>query len=199
MSKKPRLTTWLIVFAMLLSAGAFCGLLESIYRLARLGGAQSVDAIVVMGASQWNGVPSPVFQARLNHAHGLYTKGYAPVIILTGGVGEGEQVSESASGKTYLIKKGVAESNIIIEEKGRTTLQSLQAVAAIVKQQKMNQIMLVSDGFHLFRLRVMARDLGLDTAASPAMESPIFPGTLIEFRYAVREVGVFVLYKLFRV
>lgn len=175
------------------------GLIEKIYSQVNKDEAQNADAIIVLGASQWNGQPSPVFQARLDQALDLYNKNLASNIILTGGIGEGEIISESEVGKNYLINKGIEAENILTEKFGRTSWQSLNGVVEILDKKNLHSIILVSDGFHLMRLKKMAKDLGLETYASPAKNSPIAQNKLAEFKYVLREAQVFILYLLFEI
>ncbi|MBU4332567.1 YdcF family protein [Patescibacteria group bacterium] len=187
------------VIAVMLTIGGFIGLLISIYYHSGIDNAKEADAIVVLGASQWNGTPSPVLKARLDQAYLLYQKGYAPNIILTGGIGREENISESQVGKNYLIKKGLREEAILIEEKAHTSWQSLNQVAQIVQTNNFDSIILVSDGFHLMRLKKMAKDLNLKAFAFPVQESPIAQNKLEKFKYVIREGVVLIMYLLFKV
>lgn len=181
---------------MIMAVTVFFILAGLIKRQSRIDEVKRADAIVVMGASQWNGEPSPVFKARLDHAHDLYKAGFAQKIILTGGMGEGEIFSESYIGKKYLIDNGAA-ADIFLEETGRTSWQSLKNIVNIIKEKNISSIILVSDGFHMFRLKKMMNDLGVVNYASPAKKSPI--AGRAESNYIAREVWVFVLYLAFNV
>jgi len=183
---------WVIVFALFagLAAAAFGGVvLYAIDRQARLDQAGPADAIVVLGTAQWNGYPGPVLRARLDHALDLYWQGLAPLIIVTGGRMQGDQFTEAEAARTYLIDAGVPPEAILLENEGRDSWESMQAVAGIAADYGLSRVLLVSDGFHLFRLKLMARDLGLDAIASPAPGSPIAPGGPGERVYMVREAG----------
>lgn len=190
---------WAGVILIIMTAVVFFILVGLIYGQLGIDEARPADVIVVMGASQWSGKPSPVFKARLDHAHDLYKSGYAQKIILTGGVGEGEIFSESYIGKKYLVDKGIAAADIFLEETGRTSWQSLNNISKIIKTQNINSVILVSDAFHMMRLRKMANDLGIINYASPAKDSPIAKNKIIEFKYVIRESWVFMLYLLFKV
>lgn len=170
-----------------------------IYKSAYLDNTQSAEAIIVLGASQWNGDPSPVFKSRLDHAYLLHQQGYARYIILTGGVGEGESISEAEVGRNYLLRRGAEPDNILMETEGQTTWQSLANVADISSQNRITKVILVSDGFHMFRLNKMAGNLGFIPLNSPAKNSPITNSKMIELRYVLREVAVFTAYILFRI
>jgi uncharacterized SAM-binding protein YcdF (DUF218 family) len=188
-----------ILLIIVVTITGFTVLFWQIYHQSRIDEAQKADAIVVMGASQWNGEPSPVFQSRLDQAYFLYSKNYASTIILTGGIAKGEIISESSTGKHYLIQKGVKANAIFIEEKGHTSWQSLKEVALIANHYGLRSIILVSDGFHMMRLKKMTHDLGLTAFSSPALESPIAKNKIVELKYVMRECIVFILYLLFKI
>ena len=194
-SKFFRILLGLIILALIY----YAWLIVKIYNQINIDEAQKAEAIVVLGASQWNNQPSPVLKARLDYALSLYNQDLSSKIILTGGVGKGEIISESQIGKNYLIEKGVDSQNIFIEEKGHTSWQSLNQVAQILKEQNLNSIILVSDGFHMMRLNKMAKDLVIQAYGSRVMESPISKSKITEFKYVVREVWVYILYLLFEI
>ena len=187
---------FLFIFVTLLVLG-WSYLICRIYYYSQIDDSQQADAIVVLGASQWNGWPSPVFQARLDHAWNLYDKNFSEKIILTGGIGEGEVFSEARSGKFYLLEKGIKEGDIFMEEKGRTSKGSMDEVAGILKEQNMNSIILVSDGFHVMRIKRMAVDLGIKTYVSPVKDGPINESKLAQLKYYARESWVYVAYLIF--
>src|SRR5690242_1817843 len=134
--------------------------------------ARSADAIAVLGAAQYNGRPSPVFRARLDHAAALYQRGLAPVILVTGGVGSGDTVSESEVGRRYLLKSGLPEGAVVALP-GTSTAASLEGVARWFSGKDSRRVLLVSDGFHMLRLQIIATRLGLAPFTSPAPNSPI--------------------------
>ena len=129
--------------------------------------AAPADAIVVLGAAQYRGRPSPVLRARLDHAVALFAQGFAPRLVLTGGIAEGDTASEAAVARTYVMRAGVPDSAILLENEGRTTQQSLQAVARLLEARGLARVILVSDPFHLFRASVVARRNGLAIRTSP--------------------------------
>lgn len=134
---------------------------------------RSADAIVVLGAAQYNGRPSPVFRARLDHAAALYQRGLAPVVLVTGGVGTGDTLSESEVGRRYLLKAGLPGAAVAALPAASSTSASLDAVAGWFSEQDNRRVLLVSDGFHMLRLEIIARRLGLIPFTSPAPGSPI--------------------------
>src|SRR5947207_8175984 len=135
--------------------------------------ARTADAIVVLGAAQYNGRPSPVFRARLDHAATLYQRGLAPVVLVTGGIGMGDTVSESEVGRRYLTKAGLPESAVIALAAGASTASSVASVARWFAAQDSRRVLLVSDGFHMLRLKSLATRLGLVPFTSPPPGSPI--------------------------
>jgi uncharacterized SAM-binding protein YcdF (DUF218 family) len=135
--------------------------------------AQSSDAIVVLGAAQYVGRPSPVLRARLDHALELWQRGLAPTLIFTGGTGAGDTTSEAAVSRVYALRHGVPDTSILMENKGKTTRQSLEAVSAIMHARQMRTAILVSDPFHMLRLRILSTQYGVDAYTSPTQTSPI--------------------------
>ena len=145
------------------------------------------DAIVVLGAAQYAGRPSPVLKARLDHAISLYRKGLAPRMVLTGGIGVGDTTSEAAVGRRYVMMKGVPESAIVTEDEGRTTRESVAAAAAWLRAHNDTTAIFVSDPFHMLRLTVLARRHGLVPLPSPTRTSPISESAQEEWRYVLSE------------
>ncbi|MDA2936067.1 YdcF family protein [Patescibacteria group bacterium AH-259-L05] len=196
-TKTPKKLVSMIIIILILAG--FTGLIIKIYSQSNINEVRNADAIVVMGASQWSGRPSPVLEARLNHALSLYNQNLAPKIILTGGVGEGQKLSESQVGKNYLINKDINNQNIFTEETGRTSWQSLNEVKKILNEQDLDSVILVSNGFHMMRLKKMSKDLRIKAFTSPVKESPIKKGSIEEFKYITRETLVYILYLLFKI
>ena len=132
-----------------------------------------VDAIVVMGAAQYDGRPSPQLQARLDHVVELWNEGVAPTIIVTGGNQPGDRFTEAESSTNYLVKNGVPESVIIGEDTGRSSWESLQLVADLARDRGIGTIVLVSDPYHSLRIRLMAEELGFRAYTSSTSTSPV--------------------------
>lgn len=145
------------------------------------------DAIVVLGAAQYWGKPSPVLRARLDHAVELWRRGMAPRLILTGGVGIGDTTSEAAVGRKYVMSAGIPDSAIWLETTGRTTRESLRSVAAMLRRDNRRAVILVSDPFHMLRLDILARRFGLVPYTSPTRTSPISSNTGETWRYYINE------------
>ncbi|HEU0015916.1 MAG TPA: YdcF family protein [Longimicrobium sp.] len=173
---------------LLLFLGACWALLvAAIHLFGRRDEARPSDAIVVLGAAQYDGRPSPVLQARLDHAIALYRRGVAPRMIMTGGTAPGDTVSEAEVGRRYAIRAGVPAGAILTERSGMTTLESIRAVAELMHQRGDSSAVLVSDPFHMLRLKLLARRAGLRGYSSPTRTSPISRNRAEERRFLVRE------------
>ncbi len=135
--------------------------------------ATTADAIVVLGAAQYNGRPSPVFRARLDHAAALYQRGLAPIVLITGGVGTGEVLSEANVGRDYLARLGLPADALVPLPAGDDTYASLAQVQRWFEGRGSRRVLLVSDAFHMLRLRIIVGRLGLAPLTSPAPGSPI--------------------------
>jgi uncharacterized SAM-binding protein YcdF (DUF218 family) len=155
------------------------------------------DAIVVLGASQYNGTPSAVFAARLAHAKSLYDAQVAPRIITVGGGQPGDRTTEAQAGQDYLVSHGVPSRAVLPLRTGSDTLQSMRAVAAAFKQHGWHSAVIVTDPWHSLRARTMARDVKIDAQTSPERNGPIFSSRGTEFRYIARETLAYVYYKIF--
>ena len=185
-----------IAVALLALLGLVCALIVTQGRRdeAQQVGAGQVGAALVLGAAQWNGDPSPVLRARLDHALELYRRGQVRQIILTGGVGSGDITSEAAVGKQYLIDRGMNADALLLEEQGTTTWESLRNAAPLARANRIGAVLLVSDPFHMLRSIKMARDLGLIAYGSPTRSSPIAAGSAEETRYILREAWGYMVY-----
>jgi len=134
--------------------------------------AQQADAIIVMGAAQYRGHPSPALRARLDHALALWHRGLAARLVLTGGIGEGDSVSEAAVGRAYVVRLGVPDTAVLLENQGRTSSQSLRGAVELLHARHLNTAIVVSDPFHMLRLEILGRRLGIDPYTSPALPTP---------------------------
>lgn len=144
------------------------------------------DAIVVLGAAQWDGRPSPVLRARVDHAIDLWRGRRAPRIVFTGGRGDGDTTTEAAVSRRYALRRGVPDSAIGVERNGRTTSESMRAVADMLPASA-RRVILVSDPFHMFRLMLTARRLGLSPETSPTRTSPIARSRRETWRFVLIE------------
>jgi uncharacterized SAM-binding protein YcdF (DUF218 family) len=127
----------------------------------------------VLGAAQYNGRPSSVFRARLDHAADLYMRGIAPLVVVTGGKIPGDQFTEAGAGADYLHTRGVKDEAILRETTSRNSWESLRASARFLKARDVKRVVLVSDPFHSLRVRLIAEELGFDATTSPTQTSPI--------------------------
>ena len=140
--------------------------------------ARKADAIIVMGAAQYQGKPSPVLRVRLDHALALWQRGLAQRVVLTGGIGEGDTVSEAEVSRAYVMARGIPDSAILLENDGRTSAQSLRAAADLLHEQELRTAIVVSDPFHMLRLEILGRRYGIDPYTSPALPGPGAPHVL---------------------
>jgi uncharacterized SAM-binding protein YcdF (DUF218 family) len=157
---------------------------------------RDVDAIVVLGAAQYDGRPSPVFEARLDHAVALWRTGLADAFIVTGGKVPGDRTTEAAVARQYAIDRGVPAEAIIGEDEGRNTLASLRAVAAMLEERSMTSALFVSDPTHMLRVLRMADDLGIEAFGSPTPTSPVQADLGRRVRATVHELGALAVYLL---
>jgi uncharacterized SAM-binding protein YcdF (DUF218 family) len=169
---------------------------SAIRRQATRDEARISDCIVVLGAAQYNGRPSPVFKARLDHTVNLFNKKLAPRIITTGGYGLDKKYTEAGAGREYLVKRGVPAAAIEVDPNGETTLQSVRSVKERLTQEGVRSCIVVSDGFHLFRSKAIFAHEGILVYASPAPGSPIENSQVARFWHSLREVFVYCVYKL---
>jgi vancomycin permeability regulator SanA len=144
-----------------------------VWLASRRDSAHKAQAIVVFGAAQYNGRPSQVLKARLDHAVDLYHRRVAPYIVVTGGRQPGDNFTEATASADYLHTKGVPDNDILREVSGHSSWQSLASTSAFLKVRNIHDVILVSDPFHSLRIGGMAAELGLDASTSPTRTSPI--------------------------
>lgn len=169
----------LVVAALLVSV--YLGVtFAEVWHASRQDSARPAEAIVVLGAAQYDGVPSEVFRARLDHAVDLYEADLAPTIVVTGGRAEGDRFSEATAAATYLHERGVSDDRILRETSGRNSWESLAASARFLTERGITDVLLVSDPFHAKRIEAIADEVGLSGHPSPTRTSPI--GGLEEWR-----------------
>jgi uncharacterized SAM-binding protein YcdF (DUF218 family) len=156
--------------------------------------ARPADAIVVMGAAQYDGTPSPVFQARLDHAIDLFHGGIAPYLVVTGGKQAGDRTTEAAAARAYAIAHGVPAEAILVEDQARTTLQSIRAVGTVLREAGLGSAVFVSDRQHMLRVLRMASDAGILGWGSPTATSPLERDTMARVDATVHELGALAVY-----
>lgn len=174
------------------------GTAARVWWVARQDARPTVDAILVLGASQYDGRPSPVLLARLEHALALYREGVAPRIVTVGGNMPGDRFTEAGTGRRWLIAHEVAETSVFAVPEGRDTLQSVRAVAEVMRAYRWNSVVIVTDPWHALRSRAMARAEGLDASASPARQGPAVRSRSTQAKYVGRETAAYLHWWLLR-
>ncbi|MBA3604677.1 MAG: YdcF family protein [Acidimicrobiia bacterium] len=156
--------------------GYFLITLLQVWSTGRSDQARPVDAIVVMGAAQYDGEPSPQLAARLDHVVELWPQAVAPIVVVTGGNQPGDRFTEAQASAAYLIERGVAAEAILREDQGRTSYESLQGVATLLAERGLDSVLVVTDPYHSLRSRLIAQDVGLTAYVSPTMTSVVTGG-----------------------
>lgn len=182
-----------VVLAAILVVG---GTAARVWQVARIDDRTHADAIVVLGAAQYSGTPSPVFEARLEQARKLYEDGVADTIVTVGGKQEGDLFTEAASGKNYLVSTGVPADAIVAVEEGSDTLRSVEAVSREMGDRGLSSAVLVSDPWHSLRTRTMARDAGLEAWTAPTRQGPAVFTRESQFHGIARETGALIWYQI---
>jgi uncharacterized SAM-binding protein YcdF (DUF218 family) len=193
-----RLIKWATLFVLLVMIAVmsyFAYVYRQVRDLASRDEARPAAAIVVLGAAQYNGRPSPVLKARLDHALELYKMQLAPAIITTGSYGADPNFSEAEVGRKYLVQNGAQVADIVTEQGSGTTYDSIRAVSHLLKAKGWDSALVVSDGFHLYRAKKMFADNGIIAYTSPAPNSPIEVAASQRFWHSVREVLLFSAYR----
>jgi uncharacterized SAM-binding protein YcdF (DUF218 family) len=181
------------VAAVLLLTGATA---LAIWWTARQDARPRSDAIVVLGSAQYNGVPSSIFEARLEHALDLYRKGVAPVIVTVGGKATGDQFTEAEAGREYLAAAGVPHDALLAVQQGVDTLESMRAVATEFEARGWSTAVLVTDPWHAMRAGRMAEDAGMDVTSSPTRQGPAVQTPATQLKYILRETAAYLLYRV---
>ncbi len=158
------------VAALLVSAVLLAGVGVTAFRIARESGrdeARAADVILILGAAEYRGKPSPVLRGRLDHGLQLYEEKKAPLILTTGGAGGDPVFTEGEVGRAYLIRKGVPSEAIVVESEGDTTAHSIAAAAEIMRRMNLRTCIVVSDGYHIYRAKRMLESMGFRVYGSP--------------------------------
>ena len=196
----PRKPFWIRPWPLLLLAtvGAlllFFGITGSrIVHAAAEAPTQKADLIVIFGAAEYAGHPSPVYRARLDHGYELFQKGMAPVVITTGGSAQDPEFSEGGVGRDYLLRRGVPEQALIAETQGSDTAKSAARVANIMRANGMKSCIAVSDAYHVFRIRALLENEGVQVELAPRPESRPHP-LLERFAAVMREAASYLAWK----
>ena len=186
-----------VVAVVLLVVLAFFITCASVWYVARQDERPRSDAIIVMGASQFNGRPSSVFAARLAHAKTLYDDRVATRIVTVGGGQPGDRFTEAEAGARWLSDRGVPRSALVVLAEGGDTLASLRAADRVYERNRWRSAVLVTDPWHELRSRRMASDLGIDAAVSPARSGPAVRTRATQIRYIAREAAAYLYYRVF--
>ncbi len=168
----------------------------AIWWTARQDARPSSDAIVVLGSAQYNGVPSSIFEARLEHAAALWEDGVAPVVVTVGGKAAGDQFTEAEAGRDYLLDAGVPEEALVAVPEGVDTLESMRAVGTAFGEHGWSRAVLVTDPWHAMRAERMAEDAGMSVESSPTRQGPAVQTRTTQFRYILRETAAYLLYRV---
>ena len=185
---------WTVLPVSLLAA-VFLVVACAIVRDSHLQELKHVDAIIVFGAAQYDGRPSPVYRARLDHAYQLFLQDLAPILITTGGSAADPKFSEGGVGHDYLMHRGVPESALIAETQASDTAESAERVAVILRANHMNTCIAVSDAYHVFRIRKMLEHEGLQVYLAPRLDSR--PKSVVLRAVAIfKEVASYLLWKV---
>lgn len=163
--------------------------LVQVVQAGREHGADRADVIVVLGAAQYDGRPSPQLTARLDHVVTLWNEGVAPVVMVTGGKLPGDRFTEAEASRRYLVDRGVPETAIMMEDAGRTTFESLEVAADQLLASGLDEVVLVSDSFHLKRSELIAAGAGLDAHGSATPSSVVGGATSVR-RHLEEAAGV---------
>lgn len=197
-SRRPRqgfgaLVGMTIVAAFVLAMLTPFAALWHVNDVARIDDRRPTDAIVVLGAAQFDGTPSPVFQSRLEHAKSLFDQGVAPRVITVGGKQPGDRFTEAEAGANWLVANGVPSTDVLAVTRGADTVTSLRAVANLAQREKWPDITLVSDPTHMARAQEIAGSLGFDARTSPSKRGD---GTTVTSEYLSRETLGYLWYAL---
>ena len=197
--QKPRAAgTWLrygLAMAITTALAYFASICGGIVRAAAEDQVHSADAIVVFGAAEYSGRPSPVYRARLDHGFDLFRQGVAPVVITTGGAAADPSFSEGGVGHDYLMSRGIPDASLIAETQGTDTAQSAERVAVIMRTNHMRSCVAVSDAYHVFRIRKLLQHENVQVYIAPRPDSrPHSPWQRAEA--VLREAASFLVWRL---
>ncbi|WP_127784828.1 YdcF family protein [Rhodococcus sp. X156] len=199
MRRRSALGAWavrLVVGTLVMAVVLVCGTALRVWQVARDDDRTPADALLVLGAAQYDGTPSAVFAARLEHARALYAEGVAPLVITVGGKQPGDEFTEAASGRRYLVDAGVPASAIAAVEDGADTLGSIKAVAELMRADNLSRVVVVSDPWHSARTLAMAENEGLHAQSSPTRQGPSVLTRESQFQGIMRETGALLYYRL---
>jgi uncharacterized SAM-binding protein YcdF (DUF218 family) len=171
-----RRAMWAGGLVLVVVLGYFLVSLYQVWSTGRGDQARPVDAIVVMGAAQYDGEPSPQLAARLDHVVELWPQGVAPLVVVTGGNQPGDRFTEAEASARYLVERGVPQDAIVLENEGGNSYESLEGVAGLLSERGLSDVLVVTDPYHSLRSRLIAEDLGLTAYVSPTPSSVVTGG-----------------------
>jgi uncharacterized SAM-binding protein YcdF (DUF218 family) len=175
-SRWRRRVLWSLLGAFVAGVAYYAVTLYQVHATGQSDHAGPAEAIVVMGAAQYDGRPSPLLRARLDHALELWGQGYAPLMVVTGGNQPGDRFTEASASRDYLVERGVPPEAIVEESVSHSSYESLEGVARLLTDRGLTKVLLVSDPFHSLRIKLTAEELGLDAEVSPTRTSPVRGG-----------------------
>lgn len=170
----------------------------AVVRHGRQDEARTADAVLVLGAAQFDGRPQDVLRARLDHARDLFQSGAAPQVLTVGGKQPGDRFTEADAGKAYLVERGVPAGRIVAVGKGQDTAASIQAAAAVMRQRGWSSAIVVTDPWHELRSTAMLEDAGITAYGSPTRTGPSVAGWQLPARYVARETLAYLYYVISR-
>lgn len=185
-----------IVGALIIATVLVCGAAFRVWQVARIDNFTPAGAVLILGAAQYNGVPSAVFQARLDRGAELYKDDVAPLVVTVGGKQPGDAYTEAEAGKNYLISRGVPADRVIPVSTGSDTLESIDKVAEELLSRGVDSVVIASDPWHSLRARTMARDAGLDAWTAPTRTGPAVYTRDSQLHGIIRETGALLWYQL---
>jgi uncharacterized SAM-binding protein YcdF (DUF218 family) len=183
-----------LAIGLLALAGYLASIASQIRAQSYLDEARPVDVIIIMGAAEYRGKPSPVLKARLDHGLDLYMQKVAPRILTTGGAGGDPVFTEGEVGRDYLVRRGVPSEAILLEDEGESTIHSIAAAAEIMRRMNLKSCVVVSDAYHIFRVKKMLEFRGIDVYGSPRPSEP--KGTWRESWLFVRQAIGYMLWQV---
>ena len=181
---------WLAICGLAAAAVWIAWLMRAIERQSYVDEARPADLILVLGAAEYRGLPSPVLKSRLDHALGLYQRKIAPRVLTTGGSGGDPDFTEGEVARNYLVRKGIPAEAILVEPEGETTWHSIVAATEIMRRMNLRSCVLVSDGYHVYRVKRMMESQGVEAWGSPRQPSRALAGWDAQWLWFRQAVGV---------
>jgi uncharacterized SAM-binding protein YcdF (DUF218 family) len=185
----PRRVLWGLLAVFVASVAYYAITLYQVHATGQSDHRGPADAIVVMGAAQYDGTPSPQLAARLDEVVRLWPEGLAPLVVTTGGKRPGDRFTEAEASAAYLTERGVPEAAIVLENDGSTTYESLEGVAELLEARGVRSVLIVTDPYHALRARMIAEEVGLDAHVAPTTTSVVHGWTSLR-RHLQEAAGV---------